>query len=116
MAPSARSRPSSARAKASDWQASRQAITWAANASLISNSSQSWSASPAFSSAFDIANTGPSPMRRGDSPANAKARMWPSGGVPQAWAAASSPTSTATAPSVIIEEFPGVTVPLRRSK
>ena len=51
--------------------AARQASTWAANASLISNSSMSASESPVRASTFAIANTGPRPMRRGESPANA---------------------------------------------
>ena len=76
------------------------------------------SASESFarSSAFAIANTGPSPIRRGESPAKAKARMRPSGGAGQARAVASSATRSATAPSVTWQELPTVTVPFLRSK
>ncbi len=87
------------------------ATDWAANASLASMRSMSFSSSPALARALRVAGTGPMPMMRGSTPAEAAQRIDASGATPLASAFCRDMTTTAAPPSLMPEALPAVTVP-----
>src|SRR2546430_915630 len=87
------------------------ASAWAANASFSSTRSRSRADSPARASALRVAGTGPIPISRGSTPAEAEATIRASGVSPSSRAFAPEATSTAAAPSFNDEELPAVTDP-----
>src|SRR6266851_1966409 len=114
--PIAPSRPSSSRQYLSSSHAARQASTWAANASLISQASRSLSLSLWRLSIGVAACTGPRPICAGSRPAHCESTMRPSGFRSWRFTASSVASTSHAAPSVICEEFPAVTLPYFRSK
>src|SRR5439155_6092957 len=114
--PIAPSRPSSSRQYLSSFHAARQPSTWAANASLISQTSRSLSFSPWRLSIGVAACTGPRPICAGSRPAHCESMIRPSGFRSWRFTASSVAITSHAAPSVICEEFPAVTLPYFRSK
>ena len=98
----------------SNFSSRSQAITWAANASLISIRSMSAIVSPVRSSTFWVAGTGPIPMISGGTPAQLQPMIRASGVRPSARARSSSIRTMAAAPSVSPLELPAVTLPPSR--
>ena len=98
----------------SNFSSRSQAITWAANASLISIRSMSAIVSPVRSSTFWVAGTGPIPMISGGTPAQLQPMIRASGMRPSARARSSSIRTMAAAPSVSPLELPAVTLPPSR--
>ena len=83
----------------------------AANASLASIRSISATVRPAFSIAFLVAGTGPTPMIDGSTPPKAPDTQVAMGLTPSSFAFSSLITTTAAAPSLMPEAFPAVTIP-----
>ena len=98
----------------SNFSSRSQAITCAANASLISISSKSASVRPVRSRTFCVAGTGPMPMISGCTPAQDNATIRASGSRPSASARDSLISTIAAAPSVMPLELPAVTLPPSR--
>ena len=91
-----------------------EAITWTANASLISTRSMSAMVSPAWRSARRVASTGPRPMISGLSPLTPVVTIRASGVSPSSAARVSLMITTAAAPSFSGQQLPAVTVPSAR--
>ena len=87
------------------------ATACAANASLSSITSIWESSRPAFANTFFVAGAGAKPMIRGATPAAAVATTLARGVKPCRRAAAADASSIATAPSLIPDALPAVTVP-----
>ena len=95
----------------SSGQPSRQASDCEANASFSSTTSTSPEPIPARASALFAASTGAIPKTSGSTPSTPRQTIRASGSRPSHSAAASSPISSAAAPSFSGEELPAVTVP-----
>src|SRR5699024_3462910 len=99
------------RHQSSSCQAARQASTWSAKASLISQRSTSSSDSWCRISMGLAAMTGPRPMRAGSSAAHWVSMMRPSGCRLCSSTALADATSSMAAPSVTCELLPAVILP-----
>ena len=87
------------------------ASTCGANASFSSTRSKSAKVRPVRSNSLRIAGTGPMPMMRGSTPAEAHPMMRASGVTPSAAHAAALISTTAAPPSVMPDEVPAVMMP-----
>jgi len=92
-----------------------EAITWTANASLISMRSKSLIVIPALANARRLASTGPSPMISGLRALTPVATIRASGVRPSSAACRSLMITTAAAPSLSGQQLPAVTAPLGRN-
>lgn len=107
--------PSRSRHRLSSSQTLRQASTWAAKASLISQRSTASIVSPWRCISAVLQRTGASPMIEGSSARQALSRMRASGSSRRRSTVASEASSVQQAPSVTCEALPAVTCPYGRS-
>src|SRR5690348_7368442 len=87
------------------------ATACAANASLASTRSRSFTVQPAFLSAACEAVTGPMPMIAGSTPVVAHDTIFASGLIPRFFASSALISTSAAAPSLMPEALPAVTEP-----
>ena len=94
---------------------SRNASTWTANASLISNRPMSSMVRPVRASAFSVAGIGPTPMTSGSTPAKPKPTSRMPTVRPSSRATSSAASRQPVAPSFSPAALPAVTCPCGRN-